>query len=101
MTTNTLDGRKINLIVRISKLDREEAVRKIEETVNFVEHQPTAKQSEMLKKLAARPMREKTDVNELIREQNWQPIDRKKFDNLIREIDIQEPLYQLIADIGR
>ncbi len=74
MTTKTLDGRKINLIVRISKLDREEAVRKIEETVNFVEYQPTEKQSEMLKRLA-RPMREKTDINELITEQNRQPID--------------------------
>lgn len=100
MTTETLDGRKINLIVRISKLDREESVRKIEETVSFIEEQPTKKQSEMLKKLA-RPMCEKTDIDKLINEQNWQPIDREKFDKLVREIDIQEPLDQLIADIGR
>ncbi|CAN5579676.1 hypothetical protein BH20ACI4_BH20ACI4_08910 [soil metagenome] len=100
MNTETLNERKINLIVRITKLDREDAVRKIEETVDIIEKQPTEKQLEMLEKLA-KPIREKLDIEELKREQNWKPINREKFDKLVREIDIQEPLEQLISDIGK
>lgn len=100
MNTETLNERKINLIVRITKLDEEDAVRKIEETVELIEKQPTEKQLEMLGKLA-KPIREKLDIEELIKEQNWKPIDREEFDRLVREIDIQEPLEQLIADIGK
>ncbi len=100
MNTQTLSERKINLIVHITKLDKEDAVRKIEETVESLEPHPTAKQLKMLEKLA-KPMRKKLDIEELKREQNWKPIDRKKFDKLVKEIDIQEPIEQLIDDIGK
>ena len=98
MATQTLEALKQNLIVRISKLDKEESVREIEKVVDLVEHLPSKKQSEMLKKLAT-PMRKKLILEELKREQNWKPINRAEFDRLVKEIDIQEPLEQLLADI--
>ena len=64
MNTETLSERKINLIVRISKLDKEDSVHKIEKAVDSVERRPTAKQLEMLEKLA-KPMRKKLDLDEL------------------------------------
>jgi negative regulator of sigma E activity len=100
MNTEILEAKKQNLLVRISKLDREEAVLQVEKVVDLVEKYPTEKQLETLKKLA-KPMRKKTDINELIKEQNWKPINREEFDKMIKEIDIQEPLEQLIADIGK
>ncbi len=101
MNTGTLNERKINLIVRITKLDKEDAVRKIEETVDVVEKRPTQEQLELLKKLA-KPMRKTLDIEELKREQNWKPIDRKEFDKKIEEFDWQIPedeFIELLKDI--
>ena len=95
MGTQTLETLKENLIFRISKIDKEEALRQVEKAVDLVEHSP---KSELLKKLA-KPMRKKLDLEELKREQNWKPIDRDEFDRLVKELDIQEPLEQLLADI--
>jgi CRISPR/Cas system-associated endonuclease Cas1 len=100
VTTKTLDTRKINLIVQISKLDKEESVRQVEEFISLVEKRPTEKQLEMLKKLA-KPVREKVDIEELKRQQNWKPVNREEFERLVKEMDIQEPIEQLIADIGK
>lgn len=100
MNTKTLDAIKLNLIVRISKLDNEESVRQVEKIIDLVEHQPSKKQSNLLKKLA-KPLRKKIDLEALKREQNWKPINREEFDNSVRQLDIQEPLEQLIADIGK
>jgi hypothetical protein len=98
MSTQSLEVLKQNLNFRISKIDKEESLREIERAIDIVEHIPTKKQSEMLKKLT-KPMRKKLDLEELKREQNWKPIDRKEFDRLVKEIDIQESLEQLLADI--
>ncbi len=100
MNTETLNDRKINLIVEITHLDNEESVRQIETVVGKIKKRPTENQLEMLKKLA-KPIRKKIDLEELKREQNWKPIDRQEFDRLVREIDIQEPLEQLLDDIGK
>jgi hypothetical protein len=98
MTTQTLEILKQNLNFRITKIDKEESLRQIEKVIDLVEHSPNKKQSELLKKLA-KPMRKKLDLKELKREQNWKPINRKEFDRLVMELDIQEPLEQLLADI--
>ena len=98
MATQTLELIKQNLNFRISKIVREESLREIEKTIDLFEHSPGKKQSDLLKKLT-KPMRKKLDLDELKREQNWKPINRKEFDRLVKELDIQEPLEQLLADI--
>ncbi len=100
MATETLESRKINLIVKITKLDDETALRELENTVEIVESRQTEKKLEILRKLA-RPIREKTDIEQIKKEQNWNGVDREEFDRLIKEMDIQEPLEQLLADIGK
>lgn len=98
MATQTLSDQKIELIIEISKLRKEESLQQVKHLVEYLEKRPSKKQSEMLKKLA-KPMRKKLDLEELKREKNWKPIDRKEFDRLVKELDIQEPLEQLLADI--
>ena len=88
----------MNLIVEITHLDDEKSLRRIAEVIGEEKKRPTEKQLETLEKLA-KPMRKKLDLEELKREQNWKPIDRKEFDRLVKELDIQEPLEQLLADI--
>ena len=99
MATQTLDNRKLNLIVRISKLDKEESVQKVEEIVSLVEKHPTERQLELLKKLA-KPMREKIDIEELKREQNWKPSTQEEIDELIEKFDFQVSKEELIREIN-
>ncbi len=98
MTAQSLEILKQNLNFRITKIDKEESLRQIEKVIDLVEHSPSKRQIKMLKELS-KPIDEKTDIEEMIREQNWKPIDRKEFDRLVKELDIQEPLEQLLADI--
>ena len=44
-----------------------------------------------------RPMRETLTVEDLIREQNYKGFDRKGFDKLVAELDIQDPIEELLA----
>lgn len=90
----------MNLIVEITHLDNEKSLHRIAEIINEEKKRPNEEQRELLKKLT-KPMRKKLDIEELKREQNWKSLDREKFDRLVRELDIQEPLEQLIADIGK
>ena len=101
MISRTLEKRKANLIVRISKLDKEESVRKIEKVVSSVENGLTEKQIAMLKKVA-KPTREKLDIDELIREQNWKPSSRAEIDKIVNDFDWQvsdEDFIELLKDI--
>lgn len=96
MNTETLDKRKINLIVHISKLNDEEAVRQLE---NEAAKHPTEKQLEMLKKVA-KPMRKTLDIDELIKEQNWKPSTPEEIRELIKKIDFQATPEELIKEIN-
>lgn len=98
MNTETLNDRKINLIVEITHLDNEESVRQIEDVVGKVKKCPTEKQLEMLKKLA-KPIRKKIDLEELKREQNWKPSTKEEISELIKKIDFQLPLDELIKEL--
>ena len=44
-----------------------------------------------------KPMREKTDIDILIKEQNYQGADKQFIDNLIDEMAIEEPLEELLS----
>ncbi len=98
MNTETLNDRKINLIVEITHLDNEESVRQIEDAVGKVKKRPTEKQLDMLKKLA-KPIRKKIDLEELKREQNWKPSTKEEISELIKKIDFQTPLDELIKEL--
>lgn len=99
MVTQALDNRKMNLIVQITHLDNEESVRQVEDFVSYLKKRPTEKQLEMLKRLA-KPMRKKLDIDELIKEQNWKPSTQEEIEKLIKKIDFQIPLEELIREIN-
>ena len=52
-----------------------------------------------LEKEMFRPLRDEITLDELLVEKKYQPIDRKKFDRLVSEMDIQEPLEVLLAQL--
>ncbi len=89
------------MIVRISKLDKEEAVREIENVVGLAEKRITEKQFELLKKLAG-PIKEKVDLEELKREQNWKPSTKEEIDEIVKGFDWQisdEEFIKLLKEI--
>lgn len=88
MATETLERRKTNLISKIKKIADETALREIENTVEIVESRPTEKQLKMLEKLA-KPIREKTDIEQIIKEQNWTGVDRERFNEIIKKFNWQ------------
>ena len=44
-----------------------------------------------------KPVREKITVEDLIHEQNYKGFDRAAFDKLVTELDIQDPIEELLA----
>lgn len=56
-------------------------------------------QEDLLK--LAKPMKKTLDVEEMIREQNWKPVDLEEWHRLVEELDIQEPIEQLLAQLTK
>ncbi len=48
-----------------------------------------------------RPMRKEITVEELIKEQNYQGFNREEFDKLAQELDIQEPIEELLTILNK
>jgi len=95
MTNQSIDTLKISLISRISALSSEDMLRQLEQILMPRE---SANPSDILFRLA-RPMPKKLDIDALILKQGFKGVNRPKFDQLVKKINIQEPLDQLLAAI--
>ena len=65
-----IESRKVELIAFIALLQQEEAIR------------------------------ENVTVEDLIKEQNWQPIDENKMDAISKRLDIKEPIELLLSQLN-
>ncbi|MEN9612909.1 MAG: hypothetical protein RLZZ628_3723 [Bacteroidota bacterium] len=118
MVTN-LETRKLALITFIATLQQEEAMIAFEQLLDEfvqkartsqskaiktkVEHstkiKPKSKISKTDLEYFKRPMRADVNVDDLAKEQNWQPIDEKKMDALVQQMAITEPIELLLAQL--
>jgi hypothetical protein len=118
MVTN-LETRKLALITFIATLQQEEAMIAFEQLLHEfvkktrqskskvpktdIEHvakiKPKSKVSKTDIEYFKRPMRADVNVNDLAKEQNWQPIDEKKMDALVQQMAITEPIEFLMAQL--
>jgi len=89
----TLEARKYQLISQITRLKDEAEIARLE-----VVFKNLTAGNDLLQKLA-KPMRKHLDLDELVKEQGFKGVDRKKFDALIAELDVQEPIEELLASI--
>ena len=89
----TLEARKYKLISQITSLKDEAEIARLE-----VVFKNLTAGDELLRKLA-KPMRKHLKVEELVKEQGFKGVDRRKFDALIAAIDVQEPIEELLAAI--
>lgn len=90
--TGNLDSRKYKLIQEIMKIDREEDLSKLE---NQVESLHTREEDRFME--AVKPVRKSVTLEELIAEQNYQPIKKEEFFRKTSELEIEESLEELLA----
>ena len=95
MPNKSLETLKINLISRISELSSEDVLRQLEQ---ILMPDGSANPADILFRLT-RPMPQKLDIDALILKQSFKGVDRAEFDQLVRKINIKEPLEQLLASV--
>ena len=92
MATN--EAIKLQLIREITSLNDAATLVRLEKVLKI----SGAKSDEILKNLS-KPRRKKLNIEALKKEQNFSQFNRAKFDALIKELDIQEPIEQLLSMI--
>lgn len=90
--TKNIDSRKLEIFKQIISLDSEDSLELVENYLKQV------KQEEELKEIF-KPIRDNISVEELKAEQNYTGFNRERFDQLVKELDIQESLEELLSMI--
>ena len=94
--SNNLELRKYHLISLIIALQDEDSLTALEA---YLAHKNTLNDTDLLLAKLAKPMRKTISVEELVREQGYRGIDMLEFQALIKEINITEPIEELLASI--
>ncbi len=107
MTTN-IETRKIELIAFIASLQHEEAVNALEKIVKKLKPKTYKREksessfvSDSDIEFFKRPIRKTITADEIALEQNWQPIDEKEMAEIVRRMDIQEPIELLLSQLTK
>ena len=86
---------KLHLISQIASLNDDKVLAQLE---NVLTQNHSNNKDEILRKLST-PRKKKLDIELLKKEQNFTQFDRTRFDQLIKELNIQEPIEQLLQMI--
>jgi hypothetical protein len=89
----TVETKKYKLIEKITSLKDEEVLNKLNLVIDEY-----SKGNFILMEVV-KPIREKLDIEQLKKEQNYQGFDKGEVDQLIKEIDLQEPIEELLEMI--
>ncbi|MDZ7876191.1 MAG: hypothetical protein U5L45_00895 [Saprospiraceae bacterium] len=97
MTAISTESIKLHLISQIASLNDATVLFQLEKVLNINQ---TAKNSknDVLKRLS-KPRKKKLDIEALKKEQKFTRFNRPRFDQLIKELDIKEPIEQLLQMI--
>lgn len=94
----TLESKKLLLIRQIMEINDEGVIDDLEQ---YVEEKAQHKSDNDILQQLARPIRPHFDLEAIKREQGYQPINKEELNQLIKELDIQEPLEELLEMIGK
>ena len=76
------------------RIDKEQNVSIIEDFFAKLFYKPVSQKK--YNEEIFKPIRENITIEEMKKEQNYKDFDREEFDKLIKELDIQEPLSELL-----
>ena len=106
MLTN-IESRKVQLISFIASLQQEDVISAFE---NMAQQFKLPKYKSLESQLSTvseeeiayfnRPIRKSISVEELVIEQNWQPIDENKMNDIVNKLDIKEPIELLMSQLN-
>lgn len=85
-----LTERKLQILEAIVAVQDERTLSALEDAL------AKATQQEVLLKKLTKPMRKTTDIEQIIKEQNWKPVDMEEWRRLVKELDIQESAEDLV-----
>ncbi|HRI60743.1 MAG TPA: hypothetical protein PK228_13490 [Saprospiraceae bacterium] len=88
-------AQKAYLIKLISAIDNEATLTRLGELAEKI------RQQDELVSMLTKPMPETLDVEAIKRSQNWKGVNREKWNKLIDEMDIQEPVETLLAQLTK
>lgn len=89
----TIEGKKLYLIRRIMEISDELVINQLDE---LIDNQPEEEDKSWILRQLNKPIKEKLDLEEIKREQNFEEVDKEEIDALIKEADIQEPIEELL-----
>jgi hypothetical protein len=89
-------ARKYNLIDKIIHLQNNYVLNEIETLLRVVEKQTMV--DDALKSIV-KPTKKTLDIDALKREKGYKGVNRKRFNTLIKELNITEPIDQLLAQL--
>lgn len=87
--------RKYHLIQLISSIEDEKLLVQIQEELEAIR-----RKEELLAQIT-KPMKKTLDVEEMKREQNWKPVDIEELQEIIKQMDIQEPIELLLSQLSK
>lgn len=87
--------RKYHLIQLISSIEDEKVLVQIQEELEAI------RSKEELLAQITKPMKKTLDVEEMKREQNWKPVDIEELQEIIKQMDIQEPIELLLSQLSK
>lgn len=89
----TLEAKKYELIKLITGLDDEVLINKLEALLNQL--------SEDNKTLLSisKPIKDKLDIDKMVKNQNYTPPSKDELDKIINEIDLEESVEELLESI--
>lgn len=92
--TKNLDEKKYQLIQEIIKIEKETLLLKIEHDIKEAQ-----KQTEIWSKIIS-PVKKTITLEEMTREQNYKPITKEEFFKLTADLNIEESLEDLLAQLN-
>lgn len=90
--TKSIDKKKVQIIEDINQIVSEE---QLDEIANYLDHLKYIEENKAIFK----GIRDSVTIEALIEEQAYKGIDEDEFDKLVDELDIQEPIEELIAQL--
>jgi hypothetical protein len=87
----TIEALKYELFAKIVSIQNEADLQRVREMLESL-----SKDNDLLYRIV-KPVREKITIEDTIKEQDYKGFDRKSFDKLVNEMDIQDPIEELLA----
>jgi adenine-specific DNA methylase len=87
----TIEALKYQIFEKIARIQNEVVLQRVKDMLENI-----SKDNDLLYRVL-KPVKEKITVEDLVQEQNYKGFDREAFNKLVAELNIQDPIEELLA----